>query len=109
MSTLTKKEQEELKKNQLTNAGKGRPKGSKNKFTLVKEELLSIWSDAKLKDKWIKQLNNDEDGKALKNFTDALVRIMPKEDTLNLQPISSEDMRLLASEMIKTVPDDPTT
>lgn len=35
---------------------KGRKEGSKNKFTKVKEEIVSLWEDSNLKDKLILQL-----------------------------------------------------
>lgn len=54
--------------------GPGRPVGSKNKFTLIKEQMAEIWGEADGKKKF-KELFKDDFPRAL----DKLIAIMPKE------------------------------
>ena len=57
--------------------GPGRPKGLKNKFTKIKEELTDLWADGLMREKLEKLL---DDPKEAKEILKIMVSMMPKED-----------------------------
>jgi len=62
---------------------KGRTKGSKNKTTLIKQQILEIFTEKNVKDRIGKLLegNNKND---LKWFVDGIIKILPKDVDLDL-------------------------
>lgn len=57
--------------------GPGRPKGSKNKFTRIKEELVEIWHAEKGKERF-RELFHGSQADFLKAL-DRIIAILPKE------------------------------
>lgn len=57
--------------------GPGRPPGSKNKFTLIKEEMVDIWHESNGKEK-LKEMFEASPDKFLKAL-DRIISILPKE------------------------------
>lgn len=66
---------------QYRNGGPGRPPGMKNKFTLLKEEMIDVWYEKSGKKKFEEYFEKHFD-KAL----DKIIQIMPKDK--DDQPIS---------------------
>ncbi len=56
------------------NGGPGRPSGSKNKFTIIKEQLAEVWEENNGKGKF-KEMFNEDFAKAI----DKIIAVMPKE------------------------------
>ncbi len=63
--------------------GPGRPKGSKNKYTLIKEELAEVWQEEGGKERF-RQLFNGNQTEFLKAL-DRIISILPKEPLVNLE------------------------
>lgn len=55
----------------------GRPKGSKNKFTKIKEEIASLWEEGAMKKQILLLL---QDPKEAKEILKIMTSLMPKED-----------------------------
>jgi len=71
-------------KGQCGNGGRGRPKGSKNRFPMAfKEDLTDVWNREKCKDRLIKLIR--EDDAFFMKFLEILARIQPKELDIDLQ------------------------
>lgn len=60
----------------------GRPLGTKNKFTRIKEEIVGLWDDAKLHAK-LKAMA-EGDSKEAKDIVKIIASLMPKEDHLEV-------------------------
>ncbi|MCK4249481.1 MAG: hypothetical protein KAX15_06850 [Candidatus Omnitrophica bacterium] len=84
MTDLVKKNKKRVKSNlpkeYLEKGGPGRPKGSKNKFTEIKEIIAQTFFDVKGKDK-LKTLASKND-KGFRDLMKDIVYLMPKETKL---------------------------
>lgn len=60
------------------NGGPGRGKGTKNKFTLIKEEIAEIWEEAGLKAELLKQLTKDK-SYTRKFVREVIIPILPRD------------------------------
>lgn len=58
--------------------GPGRPKGCKNKYTKIKEDIVSLWKEEDCKERFRKVLRKD-----LKWAVNTMIAIMPKEPVIN--------------------------
>ena len=63
--------------------GPGRPKGSKNKFTLVKEEIAEVWQEEGGKERFRSLFNGNP--KDFLNALDRIISILPKEPLVKLE------------------------
>ena len=60
----------------------GKPVGLKNKFTRIKEEILDLWYDGKMKESILKLMQ--ENPKEAKAILQVVASLMPKEDRLEV-------------------------
>lgn len=88
----------------LKTGGPGRPKGSKNKFTKFKDELLEIWEDTNGKERLLQLIKRDRDFKEF--ITKMVIPVLPKdplivneEHTHITYVWKSSDDRLLSPEV----------
>ena len=63
--------------------GPGRPKGSKNRFTLIKEELAEVWHEENGKEKFRSLFNGNP--KDFLNALDRIISILPKDPLVKLE------------------------
>lgn len=76
--------------------GPGRPKGSKNKFTKIKEEIVSLWHDAEMKKALVELIKKDP--KEARAILSTISSLLPKTDDSDVDKIE---------ELPFTVVDDP--
>ena len=70
------------------NGGPGRPKGSKNKFTLIKEQLVEVWEEEGGKERFRELFKGSQ-----KDFImalDKIITILPKEPMVKIEQINPE-------------------
>ena len=77
----------------------GRPKGSRNKSSIIKDELLDLFKEKKVKGR-IGMLLDSKNPNHLKWFVDGIIRILPKEIELD----SNMPFNLIVSGDIKPDP-----
>ncbi len=79
---LTKKDRKACNLGQLAiTGGPGRPIGSKNKFTLIKEQMAELWQEENCKEKFRGIINSGD-----KSFMIALreiISILPKDPIID--------------------------
>ena len=57
--------------------GQGRPKGSKNKFTLIKEQMVEVWEEEGGKERFRELFRGSK--KEFLQALDRIIAILPKE------------------------------
>lgn len=82
---------------------KGRPKGSKNKLTLIKDAFATAFDDLGGVEglvKWAKADNGKNQGE----FYKLLVKLLPKEELVRIEDLNAKDIRHDHNNMSSTIP-----
>lgn len=75
--------------------GPGRPKGLKNKFTLIKQDMLEVWEEENGKERFRELFKGPQ--KDFLRALDKIVAILPRDSNLDMEKEGSHQILLIRS------------